>query len=166
MSVVDPIRDGKGWAFRERDGHGADPICGFQFLSEPYLRSDPTFTGRVTVPCIWDRVTQRIVTNNYPDITYGMPAMRTAAPPVRWPVVRLLAVGPAARGLGVGRLLLDECLRRARADGSDAIGLHTSESMSGAMRLYDRMGFLRVPVYDFQPDGAELVKAYCLLLDD
>ena len=89
-----------------------------------------------------------------------------AAPPVRWPVVRLLAVGPAARGLGVGRLLLDECLRRARADGSDAIGLHTSESMRGAMRLYDRMGFLRVPVYDFQPDGAELVKAYCLLLDD
>jgi putative glutathione S-transferase len=69
MSVVDPIRDEKGWAFREGDGHGLDPVCGFAFLSEPYLRSDPTFTGRVTVPCIWDRVTERIVTNNYPDIT-------------------------------------------------------------------------------------------------
>ena len=69
MSVVDPIRDDKGWAFREGDGHGADPVCGFAYLSEPYLRSDPSFTGRVTVPCIWDRVTERIVTNNYPDIT-------------------------------------------------------------------------------------------------
>ena len=89
-----------------------------------------------------------------------------AAPAVRWPVVRMLAVRPAARGLGVGQLLMDECVRRARADGSDAIGLHTSDSMRGAMRLYDRMGFQRVPEHDFQPDGAELVKAYCLLLDD
>src|ERR1700712_2148818 len=69
MSVVDPIRDERGWAFREGDGHGADPVSGFQFLSEAYLRTDPSFTGRYTVPCIWDRVTQRLVTNNYPDIT-------------------------------------------------------------------------------------------------
>ena len=69
MSVVDPLRDEKGWAFREGDGHGLDPVCGFAYLSEPYLRTDPSFTGRVTVPCIWDRVTERIVTNNYPDIT-------------------------------------------------------------------------------------------------
>src|SRR3954469_20612350 len=68
MSVVDPIRDERGWAFRDGRGHGADPVCGFLYLSEPYLRTDPTFTGRVTVPCIWDRVTGRIVTNNYPDI--------------------------------------------------------------------------------------------------
>ena len=69
MSVVDPIRDEKGWAFRAGRGHDIDPVCGFAYLSEPYLRTDPTFTGRVTVPCIWDRVTERIVTNNYPDIT-------------------------------------------------------------------------------------------------
>ena len=69
MSVVDPIRDERGWAFREGRGHSADPVCGFAYLSEPYLRSDPTFTGRVTVPCIWDRETGRVVTNNYPDIT-------------------------------------------------------------------------------------------------
>ena len=69
MSVVYPIRDERGWAFREGRGHGVDPVCGFAFLSEPYLRSDPAFTGRVTVPCIWDRVTERVVTNNYPDIT-------------------------------------------------------------------------------------------------
>jgi len=69
MSVVDPVRDERGWAFREGRGHGVDPVCGFAYLSEPYLRSDPAFTGRVTVPCIWDRATERVVTNNYPDIT-------------------------------------------------------------------------------------------------
>ena len=69
MSVVDPIRDERGWAFRDGAGHGPDPICNFQFLSEAYLRTDPDYTGRYTVPCIWDRVTQRLVTNDYPNIT-------------------------------------------------------------------------------------------------
>jgi len=78
MSVVDPIRDEKGWAFREGRGHGVDPVCGFAYLSEPYLRSDPAFTGRVTVPCIWDRVTERIVTNNYPDLTIDFETEFTA----------------------------------------------------------------------------------------
>src|SRR6195952_1002143 len=73
MSVVDPIRDEQGWAFREGNGHGADPVCGFAYLSEPYLRSDPTFNGRVTVPCIWDRVT-----DNYPDITIDFETQFTA----------------------------------------------------------------------------------------
>lgn len=69
MSVVDPIRDEQGWAFREGRGHGPDPVNGFAFLSEAYHRTDPTFTGRYTVPCLWDRVTGRLVTNNYPDLT-------------------------------------------------------------------------------------------------
>jgi putative glutathione S-transferase len=69
MSVVDPIRDEHGWAFRDGDGHGPDPVNGFQFLSEAYLRTDPTYDLRVTVPCIWDRETGRLVTNNFPDIT-------------------------------------------------------------------------------------------------
>ena len=78
MSVVDPIRDGRGWAFREGPGHGRDPICGFEFLSEAYLRTDPSFKGRYTVPCLWDRVTGRLVTNNYPDITIDFETEFTA----------------------------------------------------------------------------------------
>lgn len=69
MSVVDPIRDERGWAFRDGPGHSHDPVNGFQFLSEAYLRTDPSYTGRYTVPCIWDRATGRLVTNNFPDIT-------------------------------------------------------------------------------------------------
>src|SRR3954469_5206804 len=69
MSVVDPIRDERGWAFRDGPGYSHDPINGFAFLSEAYLATDPDYVGRYTVPCIWDRVTGRLVTNNYPDIT-------------------------------------------------------------------------------------------------
>ena len=66
-SAVDPIRDERGWAFRESpDGsYGPDPVNGFHFLSEAYLATDPGFEGRYTVPCIWDRETGRIVTNDF-----------------------------------------------------------------------------------------------------
>ena len=69
LSVVDPIRDERGWAFRDGPGYTKDPVNGFHFLSEAYKRTDPAYTGRYTVPCIWDRATGRLVTNNYPDIT-------------------------------------------------------------------------------------------------
>jgi glutathionyl-hydroquinone reductase len=69
MSVVDPIRDERGWAFRDGPGYSKDPVEGFSFLSEAYLATDPSYTGRFTVPCIWDRKTKRLVSNNFPDIT-------------------------------------------------------------------------------------------------
>jgi glutathionyl-hydroquinone reductase len=68
ISVVDPIRDAKGWAFREGSGHGLDPVNGFKFLSEAYAMSDAAFEGRVTVPVLWDRERRRIVNNSEDDI--------------------------------------------------------------------------------------------------
>jgi len=68
MTVVDPIRDDRGWAFREGPGHTADPINGFQFLSEAYIATNPDFQSRVTVPVLWDSETQRIVSNSDDDI--------------------------------------------------------------------------------------------------
>lgn len=79
-----------------------------------------------------------------------------------WPELRLLAVDAAARGHGVGTALVHECVRRAKAAGATALGLHSSDSLRAAIRMYERMGFARVPQYDFQPPGAELVKAYRL----
>jgi putative glutathione S-transferase len=67
-SVVDPVRDERGWAFREGPGFGPDPVNGFQFLSEAYLATDPNFRGRVTVPVLWDRRERRIVNNSEDDI--------------------------------------------------------------------------------------------------
>jgi len=41
VTVVDPIRDEQGWAFRDGPGHTTDPINGFRFLSEAYIATDP-----------------------------------------------------------------------------------------------------------------------------
>src|SRR5205809_5429886 len=54
MTAVDPIRDERGWAFRDGPGYSRDPINGFEFLSEAYMASDPNYRGRVTVPVLWD----------------------------------------------------------------------------------------------------------------
>lgn len=78
LSAVDPIRDERGWAFRDGPGYSRDPINGFAFLSEAYLITDPNYTGRYTVPCMWDRATGRLVTNNYPDITIDLETQFTA----------------------------------------------------------------------------------------
>jgi predicted N-acetyltransferase YhbS len=84
--------------------------------------------------------------------------------PASWPELRLLAVAPEARGAGIGEALVEECIRRARRMGAAELGLHTSESMAAAMRMYRRMGFVRAPEHDFRPEGAELVEAYRLPL--
>jgi GNAT superfamily N-acetyltransferase len=83
---------------------------------------------------------------------------------IPWPEVRILAVDPVARGRGIARALMGECVRRAAAAGADRIGLHTSRSMRVAAEMYQRMGFERAPEYDFRPEGAELVEAYTLEL--
>ena len=68
MTVVDPIRDDQGWAFRDGSGHTTDPVNGFQWLREAYTRTDPHFAGRVTVPVLWDRQTGKIVSNSDDDL--------------------------------------------------------------------------------------------------
>jgi putative glutathione S-transferase len=76
MTIVDPIRDHRGWAFRDPSGkippdgpfESTDPINGFHFLSEAYEATDPSFDERVTVPVLWDKQTKRIVNNCEDDI--------------------------------------------------------------------------------------------------
>src|SRR5882724_5331497 len=67
-TVVDPIRDERGWAFRDGPGYSHDSIEGFAFLSEAYTASEPNFHERVTVPVLWDKVTRRIVNNSEDNI--------------------------------------------------------------------------------------------------
>ncbi|HJR76491.1 MAG TPA: glutathione S-transferase family protein [Nitrospiraceae bacterium] len=68
LTAVDPIRDERGWAFREGPGHSNDPINGFHYLAEAYRASDPSYQARVTVPVLWDTVTGRIVSNSDDDL--------------------------------------------------------------------------------------------------
>jgi len=77
MTVVDPIRDEKGWAFRDPNKKwddtevippSTDPVNGFHYLSEAYAATDPDFDGRVTVPVLWDKESKKIVNNCEDDI--------------------------------------------------------------------------------------------------
>lgn len=70
LSYVDDERDGRGWAFRERRGH--DPVNGFTLLEQAYDATEKGYGGHISVPVLWDRVTHRIVSNNFPDITIDM----------------------------------------------------------------------------------------------
>jgi glutathionyl-hydroquinone reductase len=72
LSVVDPVRDGRGWAFREGPGHGLDPVNGFAFLREAYEATEPGYDGHISVPLLWDKKAGRIVSNNFPDITIDL----------------------------------------------------------------------------------------------
>jgi ribosomal protein S18 acetylase RimI-like enzyme len=83
----------------------------------------------------------------YPDA--GQAALGT------WPPgsasMRILAVHPASRGQGWGRLLVQECLRRARALKVPAIYLYTGPFMQAARHIYESLGFERAPEFDKDP---------------
>jgi GNAT superfamily N-acetyltransferase len=83
-----------------------------------------------------------------------------------WPEVRLLAVAPLARGRGVGAALMQECVRRVRKTGGRVLSLHTTDMMHAALRLYERMGFVRALEIDFQPAPGVRVKGYRLDLKE
>ena len=82
--------------------------------------------------------------------------------PPGWAAIRLLAVAPDGRGRGVGRALVEECLRRSRERGSVGMGLRTTELMTVAQGMYERMGFVRVPDLDAQPGSEVWAMAYSM----
>lgn len=72
--------------------------------------------------------------------------------------IQRLAVDAPARGEGVGRILVEDCVRRSRAVGADRVVLWTRPSMIAAQRLYTRLGFQRQPHRDqTDPRGQRLV---------
>ena len=85
LSAVDPVRDGRGWAFREGAGYSLDPVNGFAFLRDAYQATESGFDGHISVPVLWDRQSGKIVSNNFPDITIDMETQfgRWAGPAVQ-----------------------------------------------------------------------------------
>ena len=77
---------------------------------------------------------------------------------------RMLAVDPAARGRGVGEALVRTCLDRARAAGKARMVLSTDERMTTAHRLYERLGFTRLPERDWSPVPGVDLRVYALEL--
>lgn len=68
LSVVNHYMGSDGWTFHETDGVIPDPIHDAEFLHEIYTAANPDFTGRVTVPVLWDKKTGTIVSNESSEI--------------------------------------------------------------------------------------------------
>jgi glutathionyl-hydroquinone reductase len=80
VSVVDPVITEGGWAFR--DGF-TDTVNGFAFLREAYVQVNPDYSGRVTVPVLWDKQTRRIVNNESAEIIRMLNSEFNAFTPVK-----------------------------------------------------------------------------------
>jgi putative glutathione S-transferase len=68
VSVVEPELTDQGWRFGDDPGAGRDGLNGATFLHDVYTRADPVFTGRATVPVLWDKLGGTIVSNESADI--------------------------------------------------------------------------------------------------
>lgn len=68
VSVVSWLMHENGWTFDVEKGSTGDKVDHFQFLHQRYTRDDPHYTGRVTVPLLWDKKQQRIVNNESSEI--------------------------------------------------------------------------------------------------
>lgn len=64
-----------------------------------------------------------------------------------WGLIRVLAVHPDHRGKGIGKFLTEECIRRAKDEGAAAVGLNTTQLMTVAKGMYERMGFEMLEEY-------------------
>jgi ribosomal protein S18 acetylase RimI-like enzyme len=79
---------------------------------------------------------------------------------------RMLATAAPARGRGVGEALVRACIERAKLAGAPRLVLSTGPEMLAAHRLYERLGFVRVPERDWspRPEAGILLRAYVLKL--
>ena len=68
VAIVEPVLTDEGWRFGDTPGAGRDTVNGATYLHEIYTRADPHFTGRATVPALWDKQRQTIVNNESADL--------------------------------------------------------------------------------------------------
>lgn len=63
LSIVDPVISEQGWKFSDQPGCIPDSVYEADYLWQIYVQASPNYTGRVTVPVLWDKQTQTIVSN-------------------------------------------------------------------------------------------------------
>lgn len=68
VSIVHPLMAEHGWTFLAEDGATGDTLYGLDYLHQIYTRADPAYSGRVTVPVLWDKKRETIVSNESSEI--------------------------------------------------------------------------------------------------
>jgi putative glutathione S-transferase len=68
VSVVSPVMLEQGWTFNRTEGSSGDPLGNREFLHQVYTQAQPDYTGRVTVPVLWDKRSNTIVNNESAEI--------------------------------------------------------------------------------------------------
>ena len=80
VSVVDPVMREHGWTFATDRGGTGDPLHGADYLWQLYARARPDYSGKVTVPVLWDREAGDIVSNESSELIRMLPAFAEGGP--------------------------------------------------------------------------------------
>lgn len=83
LSVVDPVMGENGWEFGSGPGCIPDTVNGFRYLHQLYTAADPAYSGRVTVPVLWDKERRTIVNNESSEILRILDSAFDVYTPVR-----------------------------------------------------------------------------------
>ncbi|MCL4713074.1 MAG: glutathione S-transferase family protein [Pseudorhodoplanes sp.] len=83
VSVVSPLMGAQGWTFAQDEGSSGDAVNGARTLGDIYLRANPKYSGRVTVPVLWDKKRATIVNNESAEIVRMLNSAFDAFTPVR-----------------------------------------------------------------------------------
>jgi putative glutathione S-transferase len=68
VSAVHPYMGNQGWSFERYPGADGDELYGLEYLHQLYTKADPHYSGRVTVPVLWDKQAQTVVNNESAEI--------------------------------------------------------------------------------------------------
>src|SRR5690554_6909614 len=68
VSVVNPLMAEHGWTFDKGEGVVADPLFNAQYMHQVYTKADPNYSGRVTIPVLWDNQQNKMVSNESAEI--------------------------------------------------------------------------------------------------
>lgn len=135
---------------------------GFIRPGEPYAAKLADAAHRAANAELWVAVDGDEVVGTVTFVRPGTPYAEVSAPDEG--EFRMLAVSPDARGRGVGEALVRHCLNRAADLELRAIVLSTLPQMRSAHRIYERLGFVRTPDRDWEPEkGLQLITYRCRL---
>jgi putative glutathione S-transferase len=132
LSVVEPLMGAQGWEFTADDTTLPDALAGSKHLSEIYVAADPRYSGRVTVPVLWDRRRRTIVNNESAEIIrmfnsafdahtdvdtdYYPPELRDAVDRINAPVYENINNGVYRAGFATTQAAYEEAFRALFAE--------------------------------------------------